>query len=265
MLEEKDITSFRDLLISCGQILKQKKKEYQNSYKIVGTQIKSLADHEMHKYLIIHINEIKKNSLIISEEDIRRIPVQQIKNMDECFIIDPIDGTASYINGYPGYVIQIAYLKKGEPFFSIVYAPEFDNMYIGIKGKGSFLNGQIIKVKNQPQSIVFIDNYPQPNSDIHKMIQKNPGSSYMECGSIGLKICKIAEGQASILYKDVCLRDWDLIPPALILQEAGGHMLSLKKEQITYFSQDDYSHQGVVALSHLNMVENLDCLKNMVS
>jgi 3'(2'), 5'-bisphosphate nucleotidase/myo-inositol-1(or 4)-monophosphatase len=261
MIDEKYISDFQDILIFGGQMLKKKRRKYQHSYKIIGTQIKAFADHEMHEYLVNHIKKIRKNILILSEEDLSLVPVQKIKTLDECFIIDPIDGTASFIHGYPGYVIQIAYLKKGAPFFSMVYAPEFDNMYTGIKGVGSYLNGQIIKVKNRSQSVVFIDNYTNPSSKISKMMHKTPGSSYIECGSIGLKICKIAEGEANILYKDVSLRDWDLIPPSLILQEAGGHVFSLKKKQIAYFLKDDYSHQGVIAVSHSNMIEKLDYLE----
>lgn len=262
MIQEKEINYFQDLLYRGGQTLKKNKTKYKDSYKILEKQVKSIADKEMHDYLFENIKNIKKNALIVSEECLQGISAKQIKNINECFIIDPIDGTASFVNGYPGYVTQIAYLRRGEALFSMVYAPEFDEMYIGIKGKGAYLNGEIIKIKDQPKSIVYIDNSPKPSYKITKMMQRDNKSSYMECGSIGLKICKIANGEANVFYKDVILRDWDLIPPSLILEEAGGYVFSLEKTKIMYFMKDDYSHLGVFAFSHLKMFNNIEYLND---
>lgn len=260
MLKEK--IEFEELLRECGEILIQKREEYKNNYKIVGTQVKSQADQHIHDYLIENIRKIKKSAFIVSEEDKFSAAVSEIKELDECIIIDPIDGTSSYIHGYKGYVIQLALMKRGMPVFSIVYAPEFDDMYIASKGEGAYLNGQIMRVNKNPKKTIFIDNYPKPNFKIKKMMECNKDAAYLECGSIGLKICKVAEGQAHLFYKDVVLRDWDLVPPILVLEEAGGLALSLEKKTISYFDNDEYAQQGVIVLADLDMLQNLDCLES---
>jgi 3'(2'), 5'-bisphosphate nucleotidase len=259
----KELSNFEEILYSSGQILLQKKQEYQKSYEIIGSQVKSVADREVHSYLINNIKRIKKDVPIVSEEDLSAIPASKVKALKEFFIIDPIDGTASYIHGYKGYVTQMAFIKDGIPVFSIVYGPELDEMYTAVKGGGSYLNGQMVNIEERVTPPIFIDNYPEPSVKIKKMMEYNPGSLYVECGSIGLKICRIAQGKADIFYKDVCLRDWDLIPPLLVLEEAGGSSITLQKEKIKYFENDDYAHYGLFAMSHSDLERNLDILENI--
>jgi len=49
-----------------------------------------------------------------------------------------------------------------------------------------------------------------------------PCAKYLESGSIGLKICMVAQGVADLFVKDVTVRDWDVAAPHLVLSEAGG-------------------------------------------
>jgi len=97
--------------------------------------------------------------------------------------------------------------------------------------------------------LIFIDNYPEPIPEIQLLMNKNPYSRYLECGSIGLKICRVAEGQANIFFKNVVLKDWDLVPPGLIIQEAGGSLLDTQGNAKTFFQNKNYEHSGVIAVS----------------
>ena len=44
----------------------------------------------------------------------------------------------------------------------------------------------------------------------------------------------MADGQANLFVKDVAIRDWDLAPGHLILQEAGGILTDLHGREIDY-------------------------------
>ena len=69
---------------------------------------------------------------------------------DYVWLIDPIDGTKSFVRGYPFFSTQIALLKKGEPKDELIVgvsnAPLFNGgeMACAAKGLGATLNGEPI-------------------------------------------------------------------------------------------------------------------------
>lgn len=65
---------------------------------------------------------------------------------DFLWLIDPIDGTKSFVRQYPFFSTQIALMYKGELIAGVSNAPIFEEMAWAAKGQGAFLNGKPIKV-----------------------------------------------------------------------------------------------------------------------
>jgi len=76
--------------------------------------------------------------------------------------------------------------------------------------------------ENQGQIRTIIDNTPTPSLFIRSLMNDFGITNYVVSGSIGLKLCKVADGQADIFVKLNSLETWDVAPASLILQEAGG-------------------------------------------
>ncbi len=101
-------------------------------------------DLEIEKYLI---NEIKKNYPdynIVSEEF-----NENGKVTDNCFIIDPIDGTINFANNLPLWGIQIACRTEGRTVASIISFPKLNEVYYADE-TGAYLNDQKISVHEVP-------------------------------------------------------------------------------------------------------------------
>lgn len=62
------------------------------------------------------------------------------------WLIDPIDGTKSFVRRYPFFSTQIALMHRGELVLGVSNAPEFNEMAWAERGQGAFLNGQPIRV-----------------------------------------------------------------------------------------------------------------------
>ena len=62
------------------------------------------------------------------------------------WIVDPIDGTQSFLRGQHGWCISIAYEYEGELVVGCVYAPDVDELFLAVRGKGALLNGKPIHV-----------------------------------------------------------------------------------------------------------------------
>jgi len=194
------------------------------------------------------------NIPIVSEEDVNS---QSNDRPDEYWLIDPIDGTASFAYGFSGFVCQVALIRDKQPQLAGVYAPALDKLYMAVRGQGATLNGHRIQVKVvNRRELTLVDNYPQPKGLAKFIFNKFHCESYLESGSIGLKICLVAEGVADIFSKDVCVRDWDVAAPHLILQEAGGVLTQFRGEPFDY--QGSYERCGLVATSSEGLLSEVN-------
>lgn len=209
--------------------------------KWVGTQFKAKADLMAHQELVERLNKVYPDIPIVSEESTFSMVDDRAKIY---WLIDPIDGTASFVKGYPGFVTQVALMEGNRPKVSVICAPAIKETYIGVSGKGAYLNNKKISVP--PKEIVetLIDNYPEPKGIAKKIHESLNVKKYIECGSIALKICKVASGNADIFVKDVIVSDWDLAAPQLILEETGGCLTDINGEKIKYFGS--YQHPGLI-------------------
>lgn len=207
-----------------------------------GTQLKTEADRLAHRELSTGLHSLGEDIPVISEEDLKSHAADRPRRY---WLIDPIDGTASFSGGYDGFVTQVALIEDFSPTLAAVYAPALQLTYLAAEGRGSTLNGRRLDVGNESKRTVLIDNYPEPKGSAADAIKALNCTDYLESGSIGLKICRIADGQADLFFKDVVVRDWDIAPGHLILTEAGGEISDLHG---SFFPFDGpFEKPGVIA------------------
>ena len=207
-----------------------------------GDQLKTEADRLAHLMLAEGLDAIGLGVPVISEEG---------ENFgagirpDRYWLIDPLDGTRSFVDGFPGYVTQAAYFENGNPVVAGVFAPKFNDLFSAIRGGGAQLNGRPLKIFPRQSISTLIDNYPEPRGISQHAFNAFGLKKYLESGSIGLKICRIADQTADITLKDVTVRDWDIAPADLILREAGGDLRLINGLPFPY--QGSFEKLGFIA------------------
>jgi histidinol-phosphatase len=65
---------------------------------------------------------------------------------DWLWLIDPIDGTRSFVRGYPFFSTQIALMHRGELVLGVSAAPQFGEVAWARRGGGAFLNGERVRI-----------------------------------------------------------------------------------------------------------------------
>ena len=190
------------------------------------------------------------NIPIISEEDFSKC--KNIKRPKKYWIIDPIDGTGSFVKGFNSYVTQAALIQNNTIVLSAVHAPALNETFTATKNKGAFKNGKRIFIKNKKNisNTTIIDNYPKPLGVTKKIFNKFKIKKYFESGSIGLKICRIADGTANIFIKNVKLFDWDIAAPYLILNESKGFLKDYNGKKFKFIG--NLKKRGLLATSNLS-------------
>lgn len=103
----------------------------------------TLADREIEEILRAEIEKKFPDHGIIGEEfGIRN------KDADYQWIIDPIDGTASFIIGRPTFGTLIALAYKGKIILGVINQPISRERWLGIDNEGAWFNGKLIKSRN---------------------------------------------------------------------------------------------------------------------
>lgn len=218
-----------------------------------GTQLKADADRRAHDFLVEQLRRFWPSIPVISEEDVSK---HDACRPDEYWLIDPIDGTASFCSGFNGFVTQVALMRKCQPVLAVVHAPALDLTYAATQDGPAFCNCAVISTATSGnRAPILIDNYPEPRGIARSLYDEIRCGGYVESGSIGLKICRVADGTADLFVKDVTVRDWDLAPADLILGRAGGELTTLAGDSVPY--SGGFERVGLIAVANRGLAEQV--------
>ena len=104
----------------------------------------SSADKRTEKILIEELQKAHPDYGIISEEK----GIINKSNLNNRWIIDPIDGTMNFLNGIPQFAISIGYEENKEIKCGVIFNPIMNEMFCAEKGNGAYLNNSRIRVSN---------------------------------------------------------------------------------------------------------------------
>jgi myo-inositol-1(or 4)-monophosphatase len=155
---------------------------------------------------------------------------------DYCWVVDPIDGTANYIAGFPFFATSIALAYKNEPIIGVVYDPVNNELTYAEKNKGAYLNEKSIKISKSrrlPYSMVGTDlGYGGREETIDSLIGlSHPPKHFRICGSASKGIVSVALDRLQA-YFHTYIKPWDMAAAILIVKEAGGEVTNFKNEKI---------------------------------
>ena len=105
----------------------------------------TIADKNVEKRLREIIEERRPEDGIIGEE----YGIKDKKNQYE-WVLDPIDGTKSFVIGRPTFGTLIALCENGVPILGVIDQPITKERWVGAKGVPTTFNGQEIKTRNCP-------------------------------------------------------------------------------------------------------------------
>lgn len=66
---------------------------------------------------------------------------------ENCFVIDPIDGTVNFANNLPIWAIQVAMIKNNDVVAAVIYAPRLNELYCA-DSRAAYFNNKKIHVNN---------------------------------------------------------------------------------------------------------------------
>jgi len=206
----------------------------------------TIADLEAEKELRAAIMEAYPEHGIIGEEF-----AAQAAKSDYTWLLDPIDGTASFMIGRPIFGTLISLLDKGTPILGVIDQPITGERWLGANGETALNNVQIHTRKNIALVDAVLcttahDLFPAADSEFFEKIRKKARYTVYggDCYSYGL----VAAGHADIVIESGLKHHdfWALRP---IIEGAGGVFCDWQGGEITLASSGQVIAAGSAELA----------------
>jgi histidinol-phosphatase len=157
------------------------------------------------------------------------------------WILDPIDGTKSFIHGIPLYTTLVAVLRDDEPLIGVIHAPAVAETVYAAKGGGCwhvFGDGakpqaaRVSTVDRLSEALLvtteiasFTTHRQKDAADVFTKLQR--AARLVRTWGDGYGYLMVATGRAEVMI-DPVVNIWDAAPLQSIVEEAGGHFIDWK-------------------------------------
>ena len=168
------------------------------------------SDLKTEKIIIEELKKAKPNYSIISEEN----GIENNKDKNNTWIIDPIDGTVNFLHGVPHFAISIGLKSNNEIISGLIFDPIKNEMFYAEKNNGAYFNNQRIRVskKNEIYNCLFVTG---------GKIEKEPDLPFRKSGCAALDMAYVASGRYDGYFQKN-LKLWDIAAGIILVKEAGG-------------------------------------------
>lgn len=250
IFSQNQIDKIISIAFDAGKIASeaQKSRNFTITKKPDNTDVTS-ADIAISKFLNQKLSqEFQQIPIICEEGELRQT------NSKTFWLIDPIDGTSSFIKGSDNFAINIALIKDEEPIFGLIYAPNFCGGKMAVTNadkKVSIIDNSnkirhleqnnLSKNKqdhNQQKPFRIITSNRTQNIEIenfvkqiHPQIAQNFTIFHM---ASAVKFLQILEDEADLYISFRKLMEWDTAAGQALIEHNGGILKSLTLQDSLY-------------------------------
>jgi 3'(2'), 5'-bisphosphate nucleotidase len=233
----------RRLVVEAGDILLDYNEGFKDpkpSQKEDGSWI-TCADNEAEEFLIKGLSELVEGVPIIAEEQFANGLSPSLEGHEYFWMVDPLDGTASFVKGEAEFTINVALIHNSQPILGVIYAPAKGEMYSGA-GENTALRWLIdadseknIQMRRPPAHglVITASRSSGDKTKLGEFLEDFKVSKMVRCSS-ALKFCLLASGKADLYPRFGRTCEWDVAAGHAILLAAGGKVTNFKGEPITY-------------------------------
>lgn len=203
---------------------------------IIGTLRKSYPDHSF-----------------IAEES----GIDNGKDTDHQWIIDPLDGTTNFIQGIPHFAVSIALKIKGRTEVGVVFDPIRNELFSAVRGQSSQLNGYrtrtstVAKLNGTLLATGFPFKQKYQLETYLKIFQElfTEVADMRRSGSAALDLAYVAAGRMDGFW-EFGLKPWDIAAGELLLKESGAIMTD-------FDGGNDYLKSGNVVTANPKLLKEM--------
>ncbi len=153
---------------------------------------------------------------------------------DLVWVVDPLDGTTSFVHTYPCWSVSVACLASGRPVAGVVYHVPAEELYSAALGQGATCNGRRLVCAGAEgvESALIATGFPydrgEPLDRQLRMLDRvlRVANGIRRDGSAAIDLCQVAANRCDAFW-ETYLRPWDMAAGVLVVQESGGSVTDL--------------------------------------
>ncbi|RLE04509.1 MAG: hypothetical protein DRJ13_03490, partial [Bacteroidetes bacterium] len=157
------------------------------------------------------------------------------------WVIDPLDGTSNFAAGLPWFGVIIALFHKDIPVLGGMYLPVDKELYVTEQGKGSWKNGEAIRLTDSGKleeqlvaySFDFSDAPGKTESEMEILNSLSKKVRNIRSTNSLVDFCYTADGRLGAALNQTT-KIWDIAVPWLMIREAGGKVTDILGEEICF-------------------------------
>ncbi len=216
----------------------------------------------------------KRSQEVIAEALMRHFPGVPIVGEEDrehkipgrtFFTIDPIDGTAQFVQGGDQWGVTIGFIDDGVPQAGVIHQPRLNQMLYAEKGRGASLNGVPLQFSPPPKlnrSIIGAEigwwlGQELITEMVIPVMERCLGIRSVLC-STG-SIVELCTGKTNAYLNPKGPKIWDLVAGTVAITEAGGIVVSPQGNPVSWdtIPISAYFVQGQTLLEEILTVVNL--------
>ncbi|MFK7876452.1 MAG: 3'(2'),5'-bisphosphate nucleotidase CysQ [Paracoccaceae bacterium] len=202
------------------------------------------ADLAVNAFLLDHLRSARPDYGWLSEES--EDSADRLHH-DTVFIVDPIDGTRSFIEGNRTWAHSIAIAHKGVITAGVVFLPMRDMMYAAAKGQGATLNDAplVASTQNKLSQATLLS--AKPNFNEKFWAKGNvPAFKMAYRPSLAYRMALVAQGRHDGMITFRPTWEWDIAAGVLIAEESGARTSDRTGNTLIFNAKDPRTH-GIIA------------------
>lgn len=177
---------------------------------------------------------------------------------DRVWIVDPLDGTRSFIAGYREFGVSVGLVEAGKAVVGVVYNPARDEVFWATADGGAFRarhwtggtdGGRALAIREPPGGTRPALLASRSEIAREELAPFATDWYVRPVGSTAYKLAGVASGAGHAFISRGPKSEWDVVAGTLLVEEAGGTATDLRGDPLRYNRRDPYVH-GVIAAPH---------------
>jgi myo-inositol-1(or 4)-monophosphatase len=184
------------------------------------------ADHAAERAVVAILRDRHPEHDILAEEG-----DYGWRGADQCWVVDPLDGTTNFAHGFPWFAVSIALVLRGSVVLAAVCNPYTRELYVAERGRGAALNDRPLHVSTTANlerallatGFAYDHKHSPDNNYADFETFQRAAQAVRRAGVASLDLACVAAGRFDGFW-ELKLKPWDVAAGVLLVEEAGGRV-----------------------------------------